>query len=112
MKTLFKVKLYSLLVPENTSPLNENFIDNSNKDNHFRLHYKTVSYDNYFLHVCVVLLFAKYRKKKKNPQKISWFFWLKKIPKPTKLSFTGYLLKCISLFTDFIFGRNRIDSYN
>lgn len=50
--------------------------------------------------------------KKKTPQKISWFFWLKKIPKPTKLSFTGYLLKCISLFTDFIFGRNRIDSYN
>lgn len=33
----------------------------SDEGNYFRLYYKIVSYDNYFLRACVVFLFAKYK---------------------------------------------------
>lgn len=98
MKTLLKGKWSSLPIPETTPLLNESIIDYSNEDNFFRLYYKIVSYANYFLHACVVFLFAKYKK-----------YILKN---STELSFRGEFLKCIPLLTEFIFRRNKIYSHN
>lgn len=51
-----------MILPSLRLLLNESIIDYSNEDNFFRLYYKIVSYANYFLHACVVFLFAKYKK--------------------------------------------------